>query len=64
VTPTEADKDMVLYIKSSRGEHTGSRIARVSPNDLTLHVTKANASQDITIPFTEISEVHIKHKDA
>jgi hypothetical protein len=64
VTPTEADKDMVLYIKSSRGDHTGNRITRVTPNDLTLHVVKAGASQDITIPFTEISEVHVKHKDA
>jgi hypothetical protein len=64
VTPTEADKDMVLFIKSSRGEHTGTRITRVTPNDLTLHVVKAGASQDVTIPFTEISEVHVKHKDA
>jgi hypothetical protein len=64
VTPTEADKDLVLFIKSSRGEHTGTRIARVTPNDLQLHVVKAGASQDVTIPFTEISEVHVKHKDA
>jgi hypothetical protein len=64
VTPSEADKDMVLWIKSSRGEHTGSRIARITPNELFLHVVKAGASQDVTIPFTEISEVHVKHKDA
>ncbi|MCI0748682.1 MAG: hypothetical protein L0Y58_25015 [Verrucomicrobia subdivision 3 bacterium] len=64
VIPSDADKDMVLWVKSSRGEHTGTRIARVMPNELFLHVEKGGASQDIMIPFTEIAEVHVKHKDA
>lgn len=64
VTPSEAEKDMVLFIKSSRGEYTGSRISRITPNDIHLLVTKGAASQDVTIPFTEMSEVHVKHKDA
>jgi hypothetical protein len=64
VTPSEADKDMVLFIKSSRGEHTGNRVTRITPDSLHLHVVKAGASQDVDIPFMEISEVHVKHKDA
>lgn len=64
VTPTEAEKDMVVYIKSARGEHTGSRIVRITPNELYLLVFKAGASQEVMIPFTEIAEVHVKHKDA
>ena len=64
VTPTEADKDLVLIIKSSRGEYTGNRIMRINPNDFTLVVTKGGASNDVMIPFTEVQEVHVKHKDA
>ena len=64
VTPSEADKDMVLFIKSSRGEYTGTRIARITPDDLQLLVVKGGASQNVAIPFTEIGEVHVKHKDA
>lgn len=64
VTPTEADKDMVLLVKSARGEHTGNRIARINPNDFHLLVTKGDASHEVMIPFTEIQEVHVKHKDA
>jgi hypothetical protein len=63
VTPTEAEKDLVLVIKSARGEHAGSRIARINPNDLHLLVTKGDASHEVMIPFTEIQEVQLKHKN-
>jgi hypothetical protein len=64
VTPSEADKDLVLFIKSSRGEYTAQRVSRITPNEVVLLLVKGAASQDVTIPFTEISEVHVKHKDA
>jgi hypothetical protein len=64
VTPSEAEKDLVLFIKSSRGEHTGTRITRITPDSLLLHVVKAGASHDVDIPFTEIAEVHVKHKES
>lgn len=60
VTPMEADKDLVIFIKSSRGDYTGQRVSRLTPNEVVLLVVKGGASQDVTIPFTEISEVHIK----
>ena len=64
VTPLDADKDMVLIIKSSRGEYTGNRIVRINPNDFHLLVMKGGASNEVMIPFTEVQEVHVKHKDA
>jgi hypothetical protein len=64
VTPLEADKDLVLFVKSARGEHTGNRIVRISPNDFHLLVAKGDASHEVMIPYTEIQEVHVKHKDA
>jgi hypothetical protein len=64
IVPSEAEKDMVIRIRSARGEHTGNRISRIMPNELFLQVTKGGASADVVIPFTEIQEVQIRHKDA
>ncbi len=64
MVPSEAEKDMVIHIKSARGEYAGTRISRILPNELTLQVTKAGASTDVLIPYTEIQEVQIRHKDA
>ena len=61
MTPTEADKDLVLIIKSARGEYTGNRIMRINPNDFTLQVTKGGASNDVMIPFTEVRK-YVKHR--
>jgi hypothetical protein len=63
IVPGEAEKDMVIVVTSSRGTYTGTRLTRVSPNDLTLHVVKGGASQDVGIPFGEISELKVQHKD-
>lgn len=63
IVPTEADKDMVLYIKSARGEFVGKRIPKITQNDLTLLTFKDQATAEEMIPFTEIYEVQIRHKD-
>jgi len=64
VVAGEADKDMVLLIKAARGQHLGRRITRISAGELHLLVEKGPASEEILIPFTEIQEIHLKHKDA
>ena len=63
VVPGEAEKDMVIFVTSSRGKYQATRLARIGPNDFTLLVVKGTASQEVTIPFNEISEVKIRHKD-
>ena len=60
----DTDKDLVLFIKSARGQHVGQRITRISSNELHLHVQKGAASEEVMIPFTEIQEIQLKHKDA
>jgi hypothetical protein len=60
----DPEKDMVLVVKSARGEFVGQRITRIAANDLHLHVQKGPASEEVTIPFTEIQEIQLKHKDA
>lgn len=64
VVRRDADKDMVLVIKSSRGEYVGNRISRIAANDLHLQVPRGAASEEVMIPFVEIQEIRHKHKDA
>jgi hypothetical protein len=64
VVRPEADKDMVLVFKSARGTHAAQRISRISPNEIYLQVAKGNASEEVIVPFSEIQEVVLKHKDA
>ena len=60
----DADKDMVLVVKSARGQYVGQRISRIAANDLHLTVQKGPASEEVMVPFTEIQEIQLKHKDA
>jgi hypothetical protein len=64
VVRRDADKDMVLVVKSSRGEYHGQRISRIAANDLHLQVQRGHASEEIMIPFVEIKEIRLQHKDA
>jgi hypothetical protein len=64
VVRRDADRDMVLVIKSSRGEYIGQRISRIAANDLHLLVQRGPASEEVMIPFVEIKEIVLKHKDA
>jgi hypothetical protein len=59
-----ADKDMVMVINSARGEYVGQRISRIAGNDLHFQVDKGHASEEVMIPFIEIKQVQLKHKDA
>jgi hypothetical protein len=63
VVPSEAEKDMVIHIKSGRGDFTGRRITRITPAELYLQVFHDNATADEMIPFVEVLEVQIRHKD-
>ena len=60
----DAEKDLVLLIKSARGEFIVTRISRIAANDLHADVHRGGASQEVQIPFGEILEIQIKHRDA
>ena len=64
VVRRDADKDMVLVIKSARGEYIGQRISRIAANDLHLEVHRGTASEEVMIPFIEIQQIILKHKNA
>jgi hypothetical protein len=64
VVRRDSDRDMFLVIKSSRGEYAGQRISRIAANDLHLQVQRGHATEEVMIPFVEIQEIRLKHKDA
>jgi hypothetical protein len=64
VVRRDVDRDMVLAIKSSRGEYIGQRISRIAANDLHLQVQRGHATEEVMIPFVEIKEIRLRHKDA
>ena len=64
VVRREGDKDMVLVIKSARGHYAGERISRIAQNDLHLQVHHGGVSEEVMIPFQEIQEIKLQHKDA
>jgi hypothetical protein len=59
-----ADKDMVLVVKATRGQYLCNRITRIAANDFHVEVHHGHASEEIMIPFQEIKEIQLKHKDA
>jgi hypothetical protein len=64
VVPGEAEKDMMIHIRSSRGEHSGNRLTRVLQNELHLQVSKGGATSDVIIPFNDIYEIQVRPKEA
>jgi hypothetical protein len=64
VVRRDADKDMVLVIKSTRGEFQSQRISRIAANDLHLQVQRGPTTEEVLVPFQEIQEIRLKHKDA
>jgi len=63
VVLSEADKELRIHIKAARGDFVGKRISRITPTELYLQVFKESATADEMIPFAEILEVQIRHKD-
>lgn len=64
VVRREADKDMVMVVKAARGTYVAQRVSRITTNDMHLDVHKGTASEEVMVPFSEIQEVQLKHKDA
>jgi hypothetical protein len=59
-----ASKDMVLVIKTPRAQHIAERITRIAANEAHFEVVAGAGRQEIMVPFGEIQEVQLKHKDA
>jgi hypothetical protein len=64
VVRRDTDRDMLLIVKAMRGEYVAERISRIAANDFHLEVKKGDASTEVMVPFQEIKEIQLRHKDA
>lgn len=60
----EADKDMVLAVKASKGNYIAHRITRISASDVHLEIHRGHAPEEVSVGYGEIQEIQLKHKDA
>lgn len=60
VVSTEADKDLVIDVSAGKKSVVGIRISRISSNEVHL---KTPTNQEMGVPFVEISEVKLRHRD-
>jgi hypothetical protein len=64
VVPPESQKDLVLVVSSLRGVIVARRISRISNDEIHLQLQQGSASAEVLVPFTEITEIKVRHKDA
>ena len=60
----DTDKDLLLVLKTARGEFIAHRITRIAANDMHVEIHKGAATAEVIIPFGEIQEIQLKHQDA
>ncbi|HYE32501.1 MAG TPA: hypothetical protein VEH27_13810 [Methylomirabilota bacterium] len=61
LVPSDAEKDLVLAIRTPKGEIVGKRISRISMNEMHLALRTGG---EASVTFSEIAEVQVRHKDA
>ena len=59
-----AEKDLVLVIKAGRTSLVAQRITRIASNEAHFEVVQGGARQEVMVPFADIQEIQLKHKDA
>lgn len=62
VVPNEAERDLVLVIKTAKHEFVGRRITRISANEFFLQLL-GGAGKEVSISFGELAQIAIRHKD-
>jgi hypothetical protein len=53
---------MVLVVRTAKQEYIARRISRISSSEVHLQLLRGNT--EAGVPFGEISEVLVRHKDA
>jgi hypothetical protein len=62
IVPSEAEKDLVLVVRTGKNEYIAKRISRISMNE--LHLQLLSGGSEVSVTFGEIAEVRARHKDA
>lgn len=61
VVSNEAEKDLVLAIRTAKEEYVAKRISRISSNE--MHVVLLRGSE-VSVEFAAIAEMQVRNKDA
>ena len=61
VVPSEAEKDMVLAVRTAKEEYIAKRISRISSNE--MHIALLRGSE-MSVEFAAITEIQVRNKDA
>lgn len=64
VVRRDSDKDLQIVFKTTRGNFIATRFSRIMTNDITLHVPEGSSARDVVVPYQEIQEVILRHKDS
>ncbi|MGV3773361.1 MAG: hypothetical protein ACO1QB_10705 [Verrucomicrobiales bacterium] len=60
--PADAEKDLTLVVKTPKAEYIAKRVSRISTTE--MHLQLQRGGTEVSVPFSEITEVSVKHKDA
>jgi hypothetical protein len=60
----EADKNLMLTVKTGRANMVVERITRIATNEMHVETMQGGVKQEVMVPFAEVVEVQIKTKSA
>jgi len=60
----EADKNMVLTVKTGRANLAVERITRIATNEMHVEIVSGAGKQEVMVPFAEVVEVQLKSRSA
>ena len=53
-----------LLVFAAWDTYTAERISRIAANDLHIAVHHGHTSEEVMVPFVEVQEIKVKHRDA
>lgn len=62
LVPSEAEKDLVLVIRTPKQEYLAKRISRISATDMFIQPIQVGA-KEVNVVIGEIAEIQVRHKD-
>lgn len=62
IVPSDAEKDLVLVVKTPKQDYIARRISRISATEMFISPIQAG-SKEVSVTFGEIAEVQVRHKD-
>ena len=60
----EADKNLVLTVRTGRANMIVERITRIATNEMHVETMQGGTKQEVMVPFAEVVEVQLKPKGA